>query len=55
MIAADGRVVWLRDLVTVLIENGNPVKLVGVMVDITERQTRRGSARGEDAAAACGG
>ncbi len=36
MIAADGRVVWLRDIVTVTAENGRPVKLRGVMVDISE-------------------
>ncbi|MFW5969763.1 MAG: EAL domain-containing protein [Halofilum sp. (in: g-proteobacteria)] len=35
MIAADGRTVWLRDVVTVLVEDGRPVSLVGVMVDIT--------------------
>ncbi len=38
MIAADGRVVWLRDIVTVVCENGRPVKLRGVMVDITEKK-----------------
>ncbi|MBI2311399.1 MAG: EAL domain-containing protein [Betaproteobacteria bacterium] len=37
MLAADGRIVWLRDYVTVISENGRPVKLQGVMVDITER------------------
>jgi PAS domain S-box-containing protein len=36
MIAADGRVVWLRDIVTVVLENGLPATLRGVMVDITE-------------------
>ncbi len=36
MIASDGRVVWLRDLVTVVVENGQPVKVRGVMFDITE-------------------
>jgi two-component system, cell cycle sensor histidine kinase and response regulator CckA len=36
MIAADGRVVWLNDLVTVVHEPGRPVLLRGVMVDITE-------------------
>ncbi|WP_175443063.1 bifunctional diguanylate cyclase/phosphodiesterase [Halofilum ochraceum] len=35
MIAADGRTVWLRDVVNVLTEDGRPVSLVGVMVDIT--------------------
>ncbi|MDQ4099436.1 MAG: PAS domain S-box protein, partial [Chloroflexota bacterium] len=38
MIAADGRVVWLRDIVTVVVEDDRPVKLRGVMVDITERK-----------------
>lgn len=38
MIAADGRVVWLCDFVTVLVEKGEPVLLRGVMVDITERK-----------------
>lgn len=36
MMAADGRVVWLRDIVTVVVENDQPVALRGVMVDITE-------------------
>jgi len=36
MIAADGRVVWLRDLVTVVQEGDRPIRLRGVMVDITE-------------------
>jgi len=38
MIAADGRVVWLRDLVTVVVEAGHPTRLRGVMVDMTERK-----------------
>src|SRR5262249_40514217 len=38
MIAADGRIVWLHDLVTVVAENGQAVKLWGVMVDITHRK-----------------
>ena len=36
MLAADGRVVWLRDIVTVVVENGRTMKLRGIMVDITE-------------------
>jgi PAS domain S-box-containing protein len=35
MIAADRRVVWLHDKVTVLTEHGKPIELVGIMVDIT--------------------
>src|SRR6185503_14657605 len=38
MIAADGKVVWLRDTVRVVIEDGALKELVGVMVDITERK-----------------
>ncbi|HEX9454155.1 MAG TPA: PAS domain S-box protein, partial [Candidatus Binatia bacterium] len=37
MTAADGRVVWLGDIVSVVIENGKAVKLRGVMIDITQR------------------
>jgi PAS domain S-box-containing protein len=38
MIAADGRTVWLRDLVTVMVEDDRPTKLRGVMVDFTKRK-----------------
>jgi len=38
MIAADGSTVWLRDLVTVIVENGVAVRLRGIMIDITERK-----------------
>ena len=38
MIAADGRTVWLRDLVTVVVEDDRPTKLRGVMVDVTKRK-----------------
>lgn len=43
MFAADGRVVWLRDLVVVEMNDGRPFKSRGVMVDITARK------RGEEA------
>lgn len=36
MIAADGRVVWLKDIVSVITHNGQPVAIRGTMVDITE-------------------
>jgi PAS domain S-box-containing protein len=36
MIASDGRLLWLRDLVTVHTMEDNSVRLRGVMVDITE-------------------
>jgi PAS domain S-box-containing protein len=38
MVAADGRIVWLHDVVTVVVENDRPVRLRGVMLDITERK-----------------
>ncbi|MFQ5961522.1 MAG: ATP-binding protein, partial [Candidatus Methylomirabilales bacterium] len=38
MLAADGRVVWLRDLVTVVPGDGAASKLRGFMLDITERK-----------------
>ena len=44
MIAADGRAVWLRDIVKVHIVDGVPVELFGVMVDITrEREAEAAS------------
>ena len=36
--AADGRIVWLRDILTVVVEGDRATKLRGVMVDITERK-----------------
>jgi PAS domain S-box-containing protein len=38
MIAADGRVVWLRDIVNVTVENDKPVLLRGLMIDITAQK-----------------
>lgn len=38
MIAADGRTVWLRDYVSVETKNGVPVRVRGIMVDITEKR-----------------
>ena len=38
MIAADGQIVWLSDLVTVVVEDDRPTRLRGVMVDITKRK-----------------
>jgi len=35
MIAADGRVVWLRDLVTVVMEGDRVTRVRGLMVDLT--------------------
>jgi PAS domain S-box-containing protein len=38
MMAEDGRVVWLRDIVSVAVEGGRPVRLRGIMIDITEKK-----------------
>ena len=38
MMAADGRIVWLRDFVNIIVEAGQPSELVGVMIDITEQK-----------------
>lgn len=38
MVAADGRVVWLRDIVKVIREDRRPIKLVGVMIDISREK-----------------
>lgn len=36
MVASDGRIVWLRDIVTVVEKDGHPVALRGIMVDISQ-------------------
>ena len=38
MIAKDGRTVWLKDIVSVIVEDDRPVRLSGVMFDITKRK-----------------
>lgn len=38
MIAADGRIVWLHEIVSVIVENGVTIELVGVSGDITARK-----------------
>ncbi len=38
MLAADGRVVWVQDVVTMVVESGRTTKLRGIMMDITERK-----------------
>ncbi|RLB65783.1 MAG: hypothetical protein DRH08_07515, partial [Deltaproteobacteria bacterium] len=38
MISAEGQVVWIRDLVTVVVEDNRPIRLLGVMIDITEQK-----------------
>ena len=48
-IARDGRTVWLRDLVTVVAENGQPRWLRGVMVDITQAKQAQAVLRTNEA------
>lgn len=36
MIAKDGSIIWIRDIVNVIRENGKPVSLKGIMIDITK-------------------
>ncbi|MEO2091664.1 MAG: PAS domain S-box protein, partial [Gemmataceae bacterium] len=38
MLAADGRVVWLRDIVTVAADTGERPRIRGVMVDVTAKK-----------------
>jgi PAS domain S-box-containing protein len=45
MIAADGRVVWLQDRVTVHLVDGAAATLRGVMVDITDRKRTEAALR----------
>ncbi|RZK48006.1 MAG: PAS domain S-box protein, partial [Pedobacter sp.] len=37
MMASDGSIVWVRDMVTVIAEPDQPIKLRGIMLDITSR------------------
>lgn len=48
MMAADGRVVWLRDQVTVIVEDGRPVRRVGVIVDVTAEQEETDTLRSRE-------
>ncbi len=38
MIAADGQIVWIHDLVNVMRRDGEPAVLYGFMIDVTERR-----------------
>lgn len=45
MVTQDGKIVWLRDIVTVVVEDGLPVALRGIMVDITSKKESEESIR----------
>ena len=47
MIAVDGRVVWFRDIVTVVLERGKAVMLRGVMVEITSQKQNEALLEGQ--------
>ncbi len=49
MIAADGRTVWLQDIVTVEIDEQGPAILRGIMLDITERKRAEEALRDSEA------
>jgi PAS domain S-box-containing protein len=49
MIAADGRTVWLEDIVTVETDELGPTFLRGIMVDITERKQAEAALRESEA------
>lgn len=38
MVAKDGRIVWLRDIVNVVSDNNKPVSLRGIMIDVTKKK-----------------
>src|SRR5690606_23325295 len=38
MIAKDGSIIWLRDIVNVVYQDGKPVSLKGIMIDITKNK-----------------
>jgi PAS domain S-box-containing protein len=45
MVASSGQIVWLRDLVTVAVDNDEAAKLRGVMFDITARKGKEQAVR----------
>jgi PAS domain S-box-containing protein len=45
MTAGDGRIVWLGNIVSVVVENDRTVKLRGVLIDITQRREAEERAR----------
>lgn len=49
MLATDGRVVWVRDQVRIIIENDRPVALRGIMTDITAQKQAEEALRESEA------
>ena len=50
MIAADGREVWLKDIVHLIVKDGTPVESIGLMVDITDKKRAEDAERQLEAA-----
>ena len=42
-VSADGRVLWLRELVSVEMEEGRPVRVRGISIDVTEKKRAEAS------------
>lgn len=49
MTAADGRVIWFRDYVRIVMQDGQPKEAIGVMVDITEQKLAEQAVRNTEA------
>jgi PAS domain S-box-containing protein len=49
MISADGRVVWLRDIVSAIVDDHEPLYLRGLMIDITEQMLANEALRRSEA------
>ncbi len=45
MVAKDGRTVWLRDIVSVVVEDGEATRLRGVMIDISDAKKAEAALR----------
>lgn len=48
MIAADGRIVWVHDVVTVTCENGRPKTVQGVLIDMTSHKHLQAALRASE-------
>jgi len=48
MLASDGRAVYVRDLVTVTLDNGRPAKMRGIMVDVTAAKEAEAALRASE-------